>query len=64
MKDIPHPTIKQSFEYFEKLNSKEKAKIHFIHFNHTNPVLRQTEQKKTVKNKGFNIAEQGAFFAM
>ena len=37
MKEIPHPTIKDSINLFNSLSEKEK--IHFIHFNHTNSVI-------------------------
>jgi len=60
--EIPHPFIIESMELFKDLSSEEKAKIHFIHFNHTNPVL-DTDSKayeKTISN-GFNIARYGAF---
>lgn len=54
---IPHPFIIESMERFKDLTPREKAKIHFIHFNHTNPVLNSTTQAyKTVLKHGFNIA--------
>ncbi len=54
---IPHPFIQESMQRFEQLEDREKAKIHFIHFNHTNPVLDEnSEQYKEVIEKGFNIA--------
>lgn len=55
---IPHPFIIESMKRFESLSIAEKAKIHFIHFNHTNPVLdKNSEQYKEVIKKGFNIAD-------
>ena len=54
---IPHPFIIESMKLFEDLPAKEKKKIWFIHFNHTNPVLNKTsEQAKWVLKNGFNIA--------
>ena len=55
--EIPHPFIIESMQIFEKLKLSEKHKIYFIHFNHTNPVLRKSSsQYKKVINAGYNIA--------
>lgn len=55
---IPHPFVIESMELFKNLPESEKAKIHFIHFNHTNPLLnRNSEQAKTVLKNGFRIAD-------
>lgn len=55
--EIPHPFVVESMKLFEGLADTEKAKIHFIHFNHTNPLLnRNSEQSKIVIESGFNIA--------
>ena len=56
--EIPHPLIRESMELFEALPEKEKEKIIFIHFNHTNPLLNEnSEEARLVKSKGFRIAE-------
>lgn len=55
--EIPHPFVIESMERFKNLASSEKQKIHFIHFNHTNPLLDpESRQSKEVIAKGFNIA--------
>lgn len=56
--EIPHPLVQESMKLFDSLSAKEKEKIIFIHFNHTNPLLnKQSEEAKLVKSKGFRIAE-------
>jgi len=47
-------------ELFSSLSDADKQKVHFIHFNHTNPLLTEgsTAQKK-VFEKGFNLAKEG-----
>jgi pyrroloquinoline quinone biosynthesis protein B len=56
--EIPHPLVQESMQLFDALPAKEKEKIMFIHFNHTNPLLNeQSEEAKLVKSKGFRIAE-------
>ena len=40
------------------LSKKEKGKIHFIHLNHTNPLLEnKSNEYKNVLVKGYNIAK-------
>ncbi len=59
MSEIPHPFIAESMARLKDLDLLEKAKVHFIHFNHTNPVLREEASRNTVTNAGFRIAWQG-----
>ncbi len=55
--EIPHPFVIESMELFKNLPHSEKKKIHFIHFNHTNPLLNpESEQSREVMKKGFRIA--------
>ena len=56
--EIPHPFIIESMQVFDSLPEQEKAKIHFIHFNHTNPVLNvDSEAAQTVLDHGFQLAK-------
>ncbi len=59
MNEIPHPFIEESIELFKNLSESEKAKITFIHFNHTNPLLLNTPERALVEQQGFNVATQG-----
>jgi pyrroloquinoline quinone biosynthesis protein B len=55
--EIPHPFIVESMEKFKALNSEEKKKIYFIHFNHTNPVIdASSKAHQLVIASGFRIA--------
>ncbi len=63
--EIPHPFVIESMVLFEKLPVQEKKKIHFIHFNHTNPLLQiESKQSATVLKKGFQIARKGQRFEL
>jgi len=56
--EIPHPFIIESMALFNNLPQSEKTKIHFIHFNHTNPVLNpESEAYNTIINNGLNISK-------
>jgi len=55
--EIPHPFIIESMKKFEMITPEEKNKIIFIHFNHTNPILKpDSEASSTVLKNGFRIA--------
>lgn len=61
---IPHPFITESLETFKALPVADKSKVHFIHFNHTNPLLQKnSEAQKTVLQQGYHIAEEGTSFS-
>ena len=60
IKEIPHPTVHESMKLFAKLPARDKKKIHFIHFNHTNPIISNKKfGKQNVLDKGFNLAYEG-----
>ena len=60
MSEIPHPFVEESMSLFSSLSKKDKQKIYFIHFNHTNPLLLEGSMaQKEVLQKGFNLAKQG-----
>lgn len=59
MEEVPHPFVAETMELFSKESESAKAKIHFIHMNHTNPLLWDEEQRKKVMQAGYNIAVQG-----
>ena len=59
MSSIPHPFVTESMNLFENLSTKDKAKIHFIHLNHTNPLLQNNSlEEKEIIQKGFKCAKQ------
>ena len=65
MSEIPHPFIVESMALFGSLPTAEKGKVHFIHFNHTNPVLLEnSEARRNVLENGFGIAEEGEKFSL
>lgn len=65
MSKIPHPFVTESLARFDSLEANEKAKIYFIHFNHTNPLLKENSQaSKEVRAKGYHIARSGLEFSL
>ncbi|MDX1629497.1 MAG: MBL fold metallo-hydrolase, partial [Fulvivirga sp.] len=57
IREIPHPFVIESMLLFESLPMQERDKIHFIHFNHTNPLLNsESKQTKKVEEAGYNVS--------
>lgn len=59
MSEIPHPFVEESISLFKDLPDSEKAKVHFIHFNHTNPLILDSPERKQVEELGFRVAFEG-----
>ncbi len=65
MSEIPHPFVEETMRLFQKLPASEKAKVHFIHLNHTNPLLQKNNPaRRALKKAGFRIAERGQCFEL
>jgi pyrroloquinoline quinone biosynthesis protein B len=65
MSKIPHPFTTETTTLFENETVLTKQKIHFIHFNHTNPAIRDAHAlKDSLQNLGFNFAKQGARYEL
>lgn len=63
--EIPHPFVSESMARFARLPEADKRKIHFIHMNHTNPLLNpESEASRAVEAAGFHIARQGQVFRL
>ena len=59
MSEIPHPFVSETISLFSLLSEREKRKVKFIHFNHTNPLIFEGPERKQVKNLGFEVATEG-----
>ncbi|MFQ5610290.1 MAG: MBL fold metallo-hydrolase [Woeseiaceae bacterium] len=60
MSVIKHPFVAESMALFADLTAEEKARVIFIHMNHSNPVLQDgSDERKLVKQNGFRVAHEG-----
>jgi pyrroloquinoline quinone biosynthesis protein B len=60
---VRHPTVAHSLRRFGLLPAEVHSRIRFIHFNHSNPLLRAgTIERGTVEAAGFRVAEEGERF--
>jgi pyrroloquinoline quinone biosynthesis protein B len=65
LSEIPHPTLLESITEFSPLDTELRSRIHFLHLNHTNPVLDpQSSAFKTLHEEGFELAQEGETFSL
>ncbi len=61
--EIPHPFVIESMEMLKKISPNDRNKIHFIHMNHTNPLLNnKSKESQIVIDEGYNISVKGDVF--
>lgn len=60
MSEVPHPFVSETMSLLKDLSLKQKRKVYFIHFNHSNPLIQGDKKKiRSVREKGFDIAKTG-----
>ncbi|MBN8671067.1 MAG: hypothetical protein J0L80_10305 [Chitinophagales bacterium] len=59
MDEVPHPFVKETMTLFSNQPDDIKRKIHFIHINHTNPLLWSKPIQDSIRKLHYNIAIQG-----
>ncbi len=63
MAEIPHPFVVESLSRFASLSERERDKIRFIHFNHTNPLLQaSSDSAERVRAAGMHVAQEAERF--
>ncbi len=59
MSGFPHPFIRHSMRRFESLPASERAKVRFIHLNHTNRAIwRGSDARSEIEARGYHVAEE------
>jgi len=62
---IPHPFIEESLRLFQNMDTSNKSKVYFIHFNHTNPVIDpDSDAYNNVVKSGMHLAIQNQKFEL
>jgi pyrroloquinoline quinone biosynthesis protein B len=59
IKEVPHPLVSETMVRLKDEKPANKSKIYFTHFNHTNPLLKESTEKALVEKEGFKIAKTG-----
>ena len=61
--EVPHPFISETISLLKGMAKEQRAKVHFIHLNHSNPVLQGNKTAlKKLKTSGTRVAETGMRF--
>lgn len=65
MSQIPHPFVEESLLRFQDLPPEVKRGIHFIHFNHTNPLLQpDSPESRQLREQGYPLVQEGQVFGL
>jgi len=65
MNEVPHPYIQETVALLENEPRSVKAKVIFIHFNHSNPArFPQNHYRKQWEAQGFKFAKEGLTFQL
>jgi pyrroloquinoline quinone biosynthesis protein B len=60
MSKIKHPFVTESMTLFENFDATDRARVIFIHMNHTNPLLFDgSPEQAEVEQRGFRYAREG-----
>lgn len=60
MSEIPHPRVAATMAMLADLPDSERAKVNFIHYNHTNPIRDPASaESREVAARGFAVARRG-----
>jgi pyrroloquinoline quinone biosynthesis protein B len=62
---IPHPFVEESMDLLDVLSDDQRSKVHFIHLNHTNPLLLPgSEESEIVGEKGYGLTFESQRFPL
>jgi pyrroloquinoline quinone biosynthesis protein B len=65
MAEVPHPFIEESLRRFAPLPAATRARVEFIHLNHTNPAhVPGGEAERTIRAAGCGLAREGERIAL
>ena len=65
MAEVPHPFIVESLQLMADWSPEMRDKVHFIHLNHTNPLLNpDSEASRNVEASGCHVARYGDRFGL
>lgn len=65
MNEVPHPFVTETMALLSRLPASERRKVHFVHFNHSNPLVQgSTAKLAEVRRAGFRVAAEGLRFPL
>jgi pyrroloquinoline quinone biosynthesis protein B len=57
MAEVPHPLVSETVALLPR--ERRKARVLFIHLNHTNRLLWDEEARQRLRDQGFDVARDG-----
>ena len=60
MSAVPHPRIRHSMQ----LIGNGRSRVYFTHLNHTNPLFSSASEREKLRQKGFDLVNQGQVFKL
>jgi pyrroloquinoline quinone biosynthesis protein B len=64
LEQIPHPLVPRTMELLAATAMRHPGRVHFIHFNHTNRLLRDPAARASLEAHGFRVADEGQWFEL
>lgn len=65
MSEVPHPFVSETMDLLKLLSARDRSKVYFTHFNHSNPLVQGDRRAlRAVRRKGFRVATHGLRFAL
>ena len=65
MAEVPHPRIRDTLARLSALPAPERAKVRFVHLNHTNPAYRaDSPEAAAIRAAGMMVATEGERFRL
>lgn len=65
MSEVPHPFVTETISLLKHLPISQKKKVHFIHLNHTNPLLQRTSPEyQEILKDGFQVTHTQQSFKL
>ncbi|MDF1799166.1 MAG: MBL fold metallo-hydrolase [Planctomycetota bacterium] len=65
MSEVPHPFVVETIAALAGLPASERAKVHLIHLNHTNPLNEPgSDAREVVREAGMSVAARGEVFGL
>jgi pyrroloquinoline quinone biosynthesis protein B len=65
MSEVPHPFVTETMTLLANLHLRERSKVHFIHFNHSNPLVQGNKKAlRELRRKGFRMARSNQRFKL
>lgn len=65
MSEVPHPFVSETMDMLSLMPRKERSKVYFTHFNHSNPLVQRNKKKlREIRRRGFHVTARGLRFEL